>query len=166
MRAWTVAGALLQGPDGWLLVRNDRPTGVTDWSTPGGVIDDDDPSLLHGLAREVEEETGLRIDTWAGHVYSVEAEAPDMDWHLRCEVHLAAGFSGELTFTDPDGIVVDAAFVAADLCSEYLAGSRPWVREPLEAWIADPWPLGDVRAFRYRVLGTGPTDLEIVRLTP
>lgn len=31
------------------------------WEVPGGSIDKDDPSILHGLAREVFEETGLRL---------------------------------------------------------------------------------------------------------
>ncbi|KAL8999954.1 MAG: hypothetical protein Q9169_001360 [Polycauliona sp. 2 TL-2023] len=31
------------------------------WEVPGGSIDKDDPTILHGLAREVFEETGLRL---------------------------------------------------------------------------------------------------------
>ena len=53
---FTVAGALVESPDGLLLVRNQRRNGATDWSTPGGVIDATDASLRAGLAREVEEE--------------------------------------------------------------------------------------------------------------
>ena len=60
VREWTVAGGLLETPEGVLLVRNLRRGGFEDWSTPGGVIDDDDADLLAGLTREVEEETGLR----------------------------------------------------------------------------------------------------------
>ena len=77
---FTVAGALVESSDGLLLVRNQRRNGATDWSTPGGVIDATDASLLAGLTREVEEETGLaspsgkvrstrcgrRPSTWAG----------------------------------------------------------------------------------------------------
>ena len=39
--------------------------------------------------------------------------APDMGWRMRCEVHLAVAFDGELHVDDPDGIVVEAAFVPA-----------------------------------------------------
>src|SRR4051794_15409365 len=45
-REWTVAGGLIETPDGVLLVRNVRRGGFEDWSTPGGVIDDDDADLL------------------------------------------------------------------------------------------------------------------------
>ena len=61
-REWTVAGALLETDAGLLMVRNVRRGGFEDWSTPGGVVDADDASLLAGLEREVFEETGL-----AGH---------------------------------------------------------------------------------------------------
>ena len=46
-----------------LLVHNLRRSGRTDWSTPGGVIDAG-ATLLPGLTREVEDETGLRGTAW------------------------------------------------------------------------------------------------------
>ncbi len=70
---FTVAGALVESPEGLLLVRNVRRNGRTDWSTPGGVIDPTDATLRAGLAREVEEETGLRVTEWEGPLYEVRA---------------------------------------------------------------------------------------------
>jgi 8-oxo-dGTP pyrophosphatase MutT (NUDIX family) len=161
---WTVAGALVESPDGLLLVRNVRRGGSEDWSTPGGVIDADDVSLLAGLAREVEEETGLRITQWHGPVYEVVAEAPDMGWRMRCEVHHAAAFEGEIVIDDPDGIVVEAAFVVHDLISAHLERCPPWVSEPLSSWIAERWSAHDpTRTFRYDVHGSSRDDLRVVR---
>jgi ADP-ribose pyrophosphatase YjhB (NUDIX family) len=54
-REWLVAGAVVEVDGRLLLVRNQRRGGFTDWSTPGGVIDAEDASLLEGLTREVEE---------------------------------------------------------------------------------------------------------------
>src|SRR5919109_5694349 len=116
VREWTVGGALVETPDGVLLVRNVRRGGFEDWSTPGGVIDADDESLVAGLTREVEEETGIQVCEWSGPLYEVDAYAPDMDWHMHCEVHLAVKFDGILCVDDPDGIVVEAAFVPPDAC--------------------------------------------------
>jgi len=93
---WTVAGGLIETDAGVLLVRNVRRGGSEDWSTPGGVIDADDVDLLAGLTREVEEETGLRVREWTGPLYEVRAFAPDMGWRMRCEVHRAVAFDGEL----------------------------------------------------------------------
>ena len=45
--------------------------------------------LIEGLTREVEEETGLAVARWQGPLWSAEAEAPDMGWTLRVEVHRA-----------------------------------------------------------------------------
>ena len=76
MRDWLVGGALIESADGLLLVRNRRRDGSHDWSTPGGVIEEGE-DLLVGLAREVEEETGLVVTEWAaGPLYEVRILAP------------------------------------------------------------------------------------------
>jgi len=163
LRDWTVAGGLLETADGVLLVRNQRRGGVEDWSTPGGVIDPEDASLLAGLTREVEEETGFLVSEWAGPLYEVIALAPDMGWRMRCEVYLAIAFSGRLSIADPDGIVVEAAFVPTEECVDRLASCAPWVREPLAAWLDERWEPGTGRGFRYEVRGTIRDELRVVR---
>src|SRR5207302_9105210 len=80
---FTVAGGLVESPEGLLLVRNQRRSGATDRSTPGGVIDPTDASLRSGLTREVEEETGLRVTEWEGPLYEVRATAVEMGWVMR-----------------------------------------------------------------------------------
>jgi 8-oxo-dGTP diphosphatase len=160
---FTVAGALLESPEGLLLVRNQRRGGATDWSTPGGVIDASDPSLRAGLTREVEEETGFRVTEWEGPLYEVRATAVEMGWVMRCEVHRALAFEGDLVVDDPDGIVVEAAFADADACSEFLALCAPWVREPLADWIEHRWGPEDAREYAYDVFGTGRDALRVVR---
>src|SRR5262245_25881925 len=147
VREWTVAGGVVETAAGVLLVRNLRRGGFEDWSTPGGVIDDEDVTVLAGLTREVEEETGLRVSEWIGPVYSVHAYAADMGWRMRCEVYLAGAFTGELYVDDPDGIVVEAAFVPAGECADRLADCAQWVREPLAAWLLERWHHTEARAF-------------------
>jgi 8-oxo-dGTP diphosphatase len=163
MREWLVAGALVEVDDALLLVRNERRGGYSDWSTPGGVIDADDGSVLAGLTREVEEETGLRVTAWEGPLYEVRAEAVDMGWRLRAEVYRALGFEGELRVEDPDGIVVEAAFVDAVACGHRLASCARWVREPLAEWIAERWGPDAARGYAYDVRGTRRDDLAVER---
>lgn len=162
-REWHVAGAVVEVDGELLMVRNRRRGGRTDWSTPGGVIDDDDVSLLAGLAREVEEETGIRVRRWEGPLYQVEAVAPDLGWIMRCEVHRAVEFEGELHVDDPDGIVVEAAFVPPGECQAILDDCLRWVAEPLGEWLAERWGPGDARGYHYEVRGTALADMTVHR---
>ncbi len=163
MREWLVAGALVEAPDGVLLVRNQRRGGWTDWSTPGGVIDDDDADLLAGLTREVEEETGLRVTRWEGPIYEVRAVAVDLGWTLRAEIHRAVEYEGELHVDDPDGIVVEAAFLSPEECASRCAAGAMWVHEPFAEWLAERWGPDAARGYEYDVRGTGRETLEVRR---
>lgn len=146
-----------------LLVGNRRRNGSVDWTPPGGVIEvHEGEALLDGLVREVEEETGLRVTAWSGPLYSVTAEAPELGWRLRAEVHLAEAWEGELVVDDPDGIVVDARFVDIAGCEGLLDGCHPWVREPLSAWLAERWAAE--HTFGYRVDGDDLASLTVTRV--
>lgn len=160
---WTVAGAVLEQADRLLLVCNRRRDGSLDWSTPGGVIDPADAGIVEGLAREVEEETGLVVSAWEGPLYEVTAVAVDLGWVMRCEVHRALGFAGSLCVDDPDGIVVDATFVPPGRLDEHLADCFRWVREPLTEWLAQRWSAHEPRDFRYDVRGRTLDTFEVVR---
>lgn len=158
VKRWLVAGAVIEGPGGVLLVANRRHDGSIDWSTPGGVIDDGE-AVLEGLEREVREETGLVVSAWDGLLYGIEVVAPDLGWHLRVEVHQASSVEGDLVLDDPDGIVFDAGYVTVGECDRRLAQSHPWVREPLSAWLGQRWTLA--RDFRYHVAGTDLSSLTV-----
>ena len=155
-----VGGAVIEGPDGVLLVQNRRRDGRVDWSPPGGVIDDGE-TMLSGLTREVAEETGLVVGTWTGPVYEIEAEAPDLGWLLRVEAHLAQTWSGEVLLADPDGIVVDACFTPAGGCGDLLAAAPRWVAEPLTDWLTGRWD--GCRTYRYLVTGVDRHSLHVER---
>jgi 8-oxo-dGTP diphosphatase len=178
LREWQVGGALIEsscaglagmaglaerGPGrSVLLVENLRRNGTSDWTPPGGVIDQGE-SLVRGLAREVAEETGLVVARWEGPVYEIEAHAPGLGWTLRVEVHRAVEATGELRIgDDPDGIVVDATWADDLRCGSLLVGTHPWVREPLLEWLAEGWE--GTRRFRYRIEGSRPDDLAVERL--
>ncbi len=161
----TVAGAVMERDGDLLLVQNRRRDGAHDWSTPGGVVDPTDDSVLAGLAREVEEETGLVVTAWDGPIYEVRAVAVDMGWEMRCEVHRAIEFAGELRIDDPDGIVVDAQFVAPAQVDQHLNDCFRWVRDPLAEWLALRWSPAESRRFTYEVRGTSLASFEVVSVS-
>lgn len=162
LRQWTCASALVEGDSGLLLVKNGRRWGGHDWSPPGGVIDESDASVLAGLAREVDEETGLRVTGWEGPVYEVRAVAADMGWDMRCSVFRATGHEGEVRVDDPDGIVVDAAFVPWRECGALLQAGPAWVHEPLVEWLEHRFE--ETRQFHYEVRGSSPSSLHVRRM--
>lgn len=161
MHEWFVGGAVIEGPEGILLVRNTRPDGSVDWSPPGGVIDEGE-HLLEGLAREVLEETGLVVTAWQGPLYAVVATAPDMGWRMHAEIHLGVAYEGDLAVDDPDGIVTGAGFCPIGDCAARLAQGHPWVREPLLAWLEDRWQVP--RRFAYVLDGVARHEWTVRRV--
>jgi len=173
VREWLVGGAVIESasisstgavgdPTAVLLVENRRRGGLVDWTPPGGVIDAGE-ELVRGLTREVREETGLEVVSWGGPAYEVVAEAPDLGWRLRVEVHRAVEVSGVLAIgDDPDGIVVSAAWVDEMSCAERLGDAHRWVSEPLLEWLGDRD--GPYSSFRYEILGASLAELSVRRL--
>ncbi|MEZ5228056.1 MAG: NUDIX hydrolase [Acidimicrobiales bacterium] len=162
MREWLVAGGVLIDANGdVLLVENRRRSGETDWSTPGGVIDEGE-QLIEGLTREVAEETGIAVASWSGPLYRIEVTAPGFGFHLRVEAHLAVDYSGLLAVDDPDGIVIGAEFMRVDVARQRLGSAPQWVAEPLLDHLEHGF--ADGRHYGYRLDGTTAADRLVVRL--
>jgi 8-oxo-dGTP diphosphatase len=148
LRHWTVGGALIRHQDGLVLVCNRRKDRSLEWTPPGGVIDHGE-TLLEGLTREVREETGLVVESWAGRMYTVTVDAPDMGWRLKVEAWEADRVTGDVLIDDPDGIVEQVRHASAAEAPGLLSASPPWVHEPVGAW------LGGLLAPTYRFLLRG-----------
>jgi 8-oxo-dGTP diphosphatase len=161
MRPWTVAGALIRHGDGMVLVANRRRDGSVEWTPPGGVVDAHE-SVLDGLRREVAEETGMRVDEWAGRRYTVRVEAPAMGWRMRVEAWEVRSWSGDVAIDDPDGIVEEVVNASKERSAELLALSPPWVAVPVGEWLAGT--SGRLASFHFRVHGSNRSSMQIERL--
>ena len=149
--------------EGLLLVQNRRRSGAIDWSTPGGVIDATDASLLAGLTREVEEETGLRRHRVGGPALR-GAGRRRRAWAGRCAARCTARSRSRATsrVDDPDGIVVEAAFAVRRCVPSSSASCAPWVREPLADWLEQRWgPPGAPRVRLRRARHDAATTLRV-----
>lgn len=162
LRKWAVAAGLLLDGNQILLVANKRRNGSVDWSPPGGVIDPGE-APLEALSREVVEETGLVVGGWSEPVYRVEVIAPhDGGFHLEVQVHRADSYTGQLRIDDPDGIVIDAKFVARSALVTQVEDSPPWVAEPLTEWSDGAAASGSL--YRYRLTVGEDGNRQVLRL--
>ncbi len=144
-RFGVVGGIICRGQD-LLLVENRRRDGRTDWSPPGGIVDDGEEPL-EALTREVAEETALEVTSWGQRCYSVEVTFTDREALLSVDVFAAKRWQGDLHVDDPDEVVIGAEFFERKALSAPLTKAPRWVSEPLLAWVArdslrPPLPFG------------------------
>ena len=92
------------------------------------------------------------LDVRGGRVVSANTDGSDLKT-------LVTGLRGT-----PDGIVVDARFVAHGDCGLHLEKCQPWVREPLGAWLDERW--AELRSYRYQVDGDQLQSITVVRIGP
>ena len=154
------SGILEQGPSEVLLVANRRRNGSVDWSPPGGVIETGE-APDRALSREVAEETGLVVSAWSEPLYEVCVDFVEMQMDLTVFVFRALGWSGSITFEDPDGIVHDADFLDTEACRERLFAGPPWVGDPMLQWMHERW--SDTRTFSYEVRGSRLDAMHVIR---
>lgn len=146
-----VASAILSGPDGRVvLVENRRRGGRTEWSLPGGILDPAE-TLMETAAREVEEEAGVRVTRWNGFAYAVHRILSPLEIQLVVQVFAAAEWVGELRPNDPEGIVANVELTLRESLRDRLPD--PAFHVPLLEWLDDPSP----RLCEFESTGKGPS---------
>jgi 8-oxo-dGTP diphosphatase len=116
-----IVTALVRRGDELLMVRQAGPGEEPAWTVPGGRVEAGE-LLTEALYRELVEETGIRVLD-PGHVaFTVQMDNRHDGWFVSVWTWEVAEWEGEPAPDDPDGFVLEAAFVPLDEAIERLAG--------------------------------------------
>ncbi len=152
-RCVIVAGVLRQDNQ-VLLVRQQVRGDLSDtWALPGGVVEDGE-LLTEALAREVREETGLRVVAIGPLAYSVQLDNAAGESQLLVFIFEVAEWEGAVRIADPDDLIREASFLPLPEAIGRLR-TLPWLsrREPIVAYLSGEAGPGSVWLYRRRPEG-------------
>jgi 8-oxo-dGTP diphosphatase len=114
-----IVTALVRRGDELLMVRQAGPGEDPVWSVPGGRVEPGE-LLTEALERELREETGIRVLD-PGHVaFTTQMDNRQDGWFVTVWTWEVAAWEGRAAPDDPDGFVLEAAFVPLDDAIERL----------------------------------------------
>jgi 8-oxo-dGTP diphosphatase len=116
-----IVAALVRRGDELLMVRQAGPGEEPAWTVPGGRIESGE-LVSEGLARELREETGIRVLDPGRIAFVVQVDERRDGWFATVWTWEVAAWDGEIAVDDPDGFVLEAAFVPLPEALERLAG--------------------------------------------
>jgi len=159
-----VVGVIKRGDEVLLVHQFRRADPHPTWALPGGRAELGE-NLLETLVREVREETGLTIKE-IGSVLGVTHTVDSINHHQYIVFIMeVTSWEGTLEPSDPDGVILGAAFLPRDEAMSRLA-TIPWpdMRDPSIAAIRGDQPPGSL--WLYREEGDVQKDGEIRKQTP
>ena len=101
------------------MVRQAGPGEEAYWTVPGGAAEPGE-FVTDALAREVHEETGLRVVDPGALAFAAQVDDRREGWFATVWTWDVAHWEGELAVDDPDGLVLEAAWVPLAEATERL----------------------------------------------
>ncbi|MFC9970085.1 NUDIX domain-containing protein [Spirillospora sp. NPDC127200] len=138
MTSGIIVSAIVEQDGRLLMVRERHPGGAPQWVLPGGLAERGE--LVHqALAREVREETGLEVAAPAELAfiaqYTITGE-PGWEGEWTVFAFAAGRPEGRIDVADPDGLVLEAAWVPFEDAVARLAEHRfKPRRDPIVAYL-------------------------------
>ena len=129
-----IAAALIRRDDHVLLVEQQgRDDPEPTWALPGGIVEPGE-LLIDGLAREVREETGLRLIDPGPLLYVAQGVRARESW--MAFIFDVRDWTGDLKSEDPDDYIIDTRFLPVNVAINCLE-ALPWrhMREPIVAYL-------------------------------
>ncbi|MUN40456.1 NUDIX domain-containing protein [Actinomadura sp. NEAU-AAG5] len=164
MTSGIIVSAIVEHDGQLLMVREQHPGEAAQWVLPGGLAEPGE--LVHqALVREVREETGLTVAGPAALAfitqYTVTGE-PGWDGEWTVFAFATAQPEGRIDVADPDGLVLEAAWVPFEEAVARLAAHRfSPRRDPTVAYLHDRTTAGALWLWP-----DGPAAAPIVISTP
>jgi 8-oxo-dGTP diphosphatase len=112
-----IAAAIVRFGDELLMVRQAGPGEELFWTIPGGRVESGE-LVTEAVVREVREETGISVLDPGPIAFTVQVDERREGWFARVWTFDVAAWEGDLAVADPDGFVLEAAWVPlAESCA-------------------------------------------------
>jgi 8-oxo-dGTP diphosphatase len=119
VRDLRIVTAVVRRDDRVLMVLQAGPGEEPAWTVPGGAVEPGE-FVTDTLARELREETGLELLDAGRLAFSAQVDDRQGGWFADVWAFDVAAWDGELQPEDPDGLILEAAWVPTAQALERL----------------------------------------------
>jgi 8-oxo-dGTP diphosphatase len=114
-----IVTGILRRDNGLLMVQQAGPEEEPYWTVPGGAAEPEE-FVTDALVRELREETGLTVLDPGTLAFTAQVDDRCDGWFATVWTWEVARWEGEISVDDPDGLVLEAAWIPLDEALAHL----------------------------------------------